>query len=156
MVWRKRLPTKDTGEILGVMSYMGVEVTVKLCLHLSRAQHSSCLMFYCSTTSEAIDVGLQMNAAFVLLTHFSQRYAKIPMLSEKLSQNVGVAFDNMRVGIVLQFQLREFMILFSFCMVFVAVCLQGFSKRFEGFASFSCSVEDNVCGRVCGHGIFNL
>ena len=31
-----------------------------------------------STTSEAIQVGLEMNAARILLTHFSQRYQKLP------------------------------------------------------------------------------
>ena len=39
-----------------------------------------------------------MAAAFTLLTHFSQRYAKMPPLEEVLGrQGVGVAFDNMEV-----------------------------------------------------------
>ena len=33
-----------------------------------------------STTSEALDVGARMNAKAVVLTHFSQRYQKIPVL----------------------------------------------------------------------------
>lgn len=33
-----------------------------------------------STTSEALDIGSQMNAKAVVLTHFSQRYQKIPVL----------------------------------------------------------------------------
>ncbi|XP_051888754.1 zinc phosphodiesterase ELAC protein 2 [Pristis pectinata] len=32
-----------------------------------------------STTSQAIDVGMKMNAEFIMLNHFSQRYAKIPL-----------------------------------------------------------------------------
>ena len=50
-----------------------------------------------STTSEAIQIGAQMNAKFTILTHFSQRYAKIPVINEKFNENVGIAFDNMRV-----------------------------------------------------------
>lgn len=43
-------------------------------------------------------MGVRMNAGFVVLNHFSQRYAKIPLLSQDASQRVGVAFDHMRVG----------------------------------------------------------
>ncbi|CAL8095069.1 unnamed protein product [Orchesella dallaii] len=50
-----------------------------------------------STTSEAIEIGNKMRAKFILLTHFSQRYAKVPVINENFSSNVGIAFDNMRV-----------------------------------------------------------
>lgn len=50
-----------------------------------------------STTSEAIEIGNRMNAKFILLTHFSQRYSKVPIISEKFVSNVGIAFDNMKV-----------------------------------------------------------
>ena len=50
-----------------------------------------------STTAQAIEIGRKMNAKFTLLTHFSQRYAKIPLLSNALPTDVGIAFDNMRV-----------------------------------------------------------
>ncbi|KOC66769.1 Ribonuclease Z, mitochondrial, partial [Habropoda laboriosa] len=49
-----------------------------------------------STTSEAINAGKFMNAKFILLTHFSQRYSKIPFLPEK-ETNVGLAYDNMEI-----------------------------------------------------------
>jgi len=52
-----------------------------------------------STTSEAIKVGRDMEAKFTLLTHFSQRYAKIPLYTDKFSDSVGIAFDNMQVPI---------------------------------------------------------
>ncbi|XP_065342080.1 ribonuclease Z, mitochondrial-like [Cloeon dipterum] len=52
-----------------------------------------------STTSEAIQVGQKMAAKFTLLTHFSQRYAKIPIFNEKFSESVGIAFDNMQVSL---------------------------------------------------------
>lgn len=52
-----------------------------------------------STTLQAIDVGKKMNAKFTLLTHFSQRYAKLPRLPDELAQTVGIAFDNMEVRI---------------------------------------------------------
>lgn len=50
-----------------------------------------------STTSQAIDVGKRMGAKFTLLTHFSQRYAKLPLISESFHGTVGCAFDHMRV-----------------------------------------------------------
>lgn len=50
-----------------------------------------------STTSQAIDVGLKMKAKFILLTHFSQRYAKLPRFDDNFAENVGIAFDNMQV-----------------------------------------------------------
>lgn len=49
-----------------------------------------------STVSEAIDVGRKMEARFVILTHFSQRYAKIPLLKNNC-ENVAIGFDNMEV-----------------------------------------------------------
>ncbi|KAF3022509.1 hypothetical protein E8E14_011596 [Neopestalotiopsis sp. 37M] len=66
-----------------------------------------------STMSEAIDVGRRMGARRIMLTHFSQRYQKIPSLDEtmeikvdgevdgrekaKLDEVILVAFDYMRV-----------------------------------------------------------
>ncbi|XP_037502174.1 zinc phosphodiesterase ELAC protein 2-like, partial [Rhipicephalus sanguineus] len=42
-----------------------------------------------STTSQAIEVGERMGAKFTLLTHFSQRYAKLPLISDKFHSTVG-------------------------------------------------------------------
>jgi len=52
-----------------------------------------------STTSEALDIGRKMNARRILLTHFSQRYQKIPVLDDQrgMDQVVIVGFDYMRV-----------------------------------------------------------
>ncbi|XP_071444662.1 ribonuclease Z, mitochondrial [Hetaerina americana] len=50
-----------------------------------------------STTSEAIKVGHEMKAKFIILTHFSQRYAKLPRIKGSMKENVGIAFDNMQV-----------------------------------------------------------
>lgn len=50
-----------------------------------------------STTSQAIDIGERMGAKFTLLTHFSQRYAKLPLISDKFHSTVGCAFDHMLV-----------------------------------------------------------
>lgn len=52
------------------------------------------------TTSEALSVGRQMNARRILLTHFSQRYQKIPVMDNSAQDQVAiVAFDYMRVKI---------------------------------------------------------
>uniref|UniRef100_A0A7N8XZX7 Zinc phosphodiesterase ELAC protein 2 n=1 Tax=Mastacembelus armatus TaxID=205130 RepID=A0A7N8XZX7_9TELE len=50
-----------------------------------------------STTSQAISVGMRMNADFIMLNHFSQRYAKVPLFSEDFSERVGISFDHMRI-----------------------------------------------------------
>ncbi|KAM4716679.1 zinc phosphodiesterase ELAC protein 2 [Anableps anableps] len=50
-----------------------------------------------STTSQAIGIGMKMNADFIMLNHFSQRYAKIPLFSEDFSDKVGISFDHMKV-----------------------------------------------------------
>ncbi|KAI0131590.1 hypothetical protein F4776DRAFT_626840 [Hypoxylon sp. NC0597] len=64
-----------------------------------------------STMSEAIDVGRRMGARRILLTHFSQRYQKVPIMEEnleirddvegdkkaELDEVILVAFDYMRV-----------------------------------------------------------
>ncbi|CAK9291320.1 unnamed protein product [Gordionus sp. m RMFG-2023] len=66
-----------------------------------------------STISQAIDTGHKMKAKFILLTHFSQRYSKMPLYGtssevqdstdgsvvnqERQLKNVGIAFDNMKV-----------------------------------------------------------
>lgn len=46
-----------------------------------------------STMSQALQVGMDMNAERVLLTHFSQRYPKIPQISECSHGRACVAFD---------------------------------------------------------------
>ncbi|XP_043289632.1 ribonuclease Z, mitochondrial isoform X2 [Venturia canescens] len=61
-------------------------------------------MKYHSTVSQAIQAGERMNAKFVLLTHFSQRYARIPYLPENDNDTsnlskVGIAYDNMQFSI---------------------------------------------------------
>jgi len=51
-----------------------------------------------STFTEAIEVGQKVGAKFTLLTHFSQRYAKMPALEEIQGKpDVGITFDTMVV-----------------------------------------------------------
>ncbi|XP_040187093.1 zinc phosphodiesterase ELAC protein 2 isoform X2 [Rana temporaria] len=50
-----------------------------------------------STTSQAISVGRKMNAEYVMLNHFSQRYSKLPLMSDEFSRKVGISFDHMRI-----------------------------------------------------------
>lgn len=52
-----------------------------------------------STVSQAIEQGKKMNANYTILTHFSQRYAKLPRIENFIENNVGIAFDNMQVSI---------------------------------------------------------
>ncbi|XP_037935740.1 ribonuclease Z, mitochondrial [Teleopsis dalmanni] len=57
-----------------------------------------------STISQAIDQGRAMDAEHIILTHFSQRYAKLPRMQNvgeetetETMRNVAIAFDNMQV-----------------------------------------------------------
>lgn len=57
-----------------------------------------------STISQAIQQGQAMNAKHIILTHFSQRYAKLPRLSMNEDNtcsmsNVSIAFDNMQISL---------------------------------------------------------
>jgi ribonuclease Z len=52
-----------------------------------------------STTAEALSIAKKMQARCVLLTHFSQRYQKFPVMGEAEKQVVVVAFDYMRVKV---------------------------------------------------------
>ncbi|KAJ8683123.1 hypothetical protein QAD02_018915 [Eretmocerus hayati] len=53
-----------------------------------------------STISQAINAGVKTNSEFTLLTHFSQRYSKLPVLPSNadLSQ-VGISYDFMKVSL---------------------------------------------------------
>ena len=53
-----------------------------------------------STTGEAIDVGMRMGAHRVLLTHFSQRYPKIPVFDRSFTDVTCIAFDMTIVDMV--------------------------------------------------------
>lgn len=52
-----------------------------------------------STTGEAIAAGRASNSYMTFLTHFSQRYPKIPVIDDSFSGRVAVAFDLMTVRI---------------------------------------------------------
>ncbi|KAI0491836.1 hypothetical protein KFK09_026097 [Dendrobium nobile] len=52
-----------------------------------------------STTMEAIQVGSKAGAYRIILTHFSQRYPKIPVFDEAHMHNTCIAFDLMSVNI---------------------------------------------------------
>ncbi|KAG6454773.1 ribonuclease Z, mitochondrial isoform X1 [Manduca sexta] len=54
-----------------------------------------------STTSQAIEIGRSMHARYTVLTHFSQRYARLPRLNHNIlhdNNSVGIAFDNMQIS----------------------------------------------------------
>ncbi|PON31832.1 Metallo-beta-lactamase [Parasponia andersonii] len=52
-----------------------------------------------STTEEAIEVGNSAGAYRIILTHFSQRYPKIPVFDEVHMRNTCIAFDMMSVNV---------------------------------------------------------
>jgi len=49
-----------------------------------------------STTTEAINSSKAMGAKFLMMTHFSQRYPKIPIFED--SDNLSIAFDLMTIS----------------------------------------------------------
>lgn len=52
-----------------------------------------------STTGQAIDIAKQMNAKYLIMSHFSARYPRVPFISDSMTEagNIGIAFDNMVV-----------------------------------------------------------
>ncbi|KAL2332351.1 hypothetical protein Fmac_019932 [Flemingia macrophylla] len=52
-----------------------------------------------STTSEAIEMGDSANAYRTVLTHFSQRYPKIPVFDETYMHKTCIAFDLMSINV---------------------------------------------------------
>jgi len=75
---------------------------------LAESQRQEALDKMHCTTGEAITIGKRMGADHVLLTHFSQKWHKVPEFVLDWSQhkhdkekygNVGIAFDRMRVKI---------------------------------------------------------
>lgn len=52
-----------------------------------------------STTKEAVEVGDSANAYRIILTHFSQRYPKIPVFDETHMHKTCIAFDMMSINI---------------------------------------------------------
>ncbi|XP_054784169.1 tRNase Z TRZ3, mitochondrial-like isoform X2 [Prosopis cineraria] len=52
-----------------------------------------------STTKEAVEVGDSANAYRIVLTHFSQRYPKIPVFDEAHMHKTCIAFDMMSINI---------------------------------------------------------
>jgi ribonuclease Z len=58
-----------------------------------------------STTKEAVMIGMKMNAYRILLTHFSQRYPKVPVFDDEdmkgnhLENRTSIAFDMMRLNV---------------------------------------------------------
>ena len=49
------------------------------------------------TTKEAVETGVAAGVYRTLLTHFSQRYPKVPVIDENFEGHVGIAFDLMTV-----------------------------------------------------------
>ncbi|OQR78309.1 hypothetical protein BIW11_02754 [Tropilaelaps mercedesae] len=70
------------------------EATIETGLEHFAAKKKHC------TTIQAVMVGHQMNAKFTLLTHFSQRYCKLPNMEDRVFEEgrVGFAFDHMEVS----------------------------------------------------------
>lgn len=52
-----------------------------------------------SLTKEAIEVGASAGAYRIILTHFSQRYPKIPVFDESYMDRTCIAFDLMTVNL---------------------------------------------------------
>lgn len=92
-----------------------------------------------STTSQAIQVGKLMGAKNIILTHFSQRYAKLPRFNDNFEDNVSIAFDNMLVrlfNLVRSSQDRNF------------DCILGETGSFAFGSLTLSSFKNNVCGTL--------
>jgi ribonuclease Z len=93
----------------GDLVEIGRDATV--CIHeatVAETQPQEALDKMHSTTGEAIMIGKRMGAKYILLTHFSQKWSKIPEFvlewekhKEQVEKygNVGIAFDHMAVKV---------------------------------------------------------
>ena len=63
------------------------------------------------TVSEALEISDKMNPEFTILTHFSQRYPKIPsfLMADQLHSRVAIAFDCMSVNLKRLDQLHSYL-----------------------------------------------
>ena len=52
-----------------------------------------------SMTCEAVEIGQKAKAYRTLLTHFSQRYPKIPVIDPSIQDSTCIAFDLMTVNL---------------------------------------------------------
>ena len=75
-----------------------------LLIHEATMEHSmleDCKVKKHSTFTEAVEISKKMKAEQTILTHFSQRYAKLPILDEfqvEDAKNCGIAFDHMVIS----------------------------------------------------------
>ena len=76
--------------------------TPDLVIHEATMEHlfqKDAIMKRHSTFVEAIESSREMGTGFTMLTHFSQRYAKVPVFDEiEGRDNVGIAFDHLSVS----------------------------------------------------------
>ena len=75
-----------------------------LLIHEATMEHSmleDCKIKKHSTFTEAVEISKKMKAEQTIFTHFSQRYAKLPILEEfqvEDAKNCGIAFDHMVIS----------------------------------------------------------
>eukprot|EP00118_Oscarella_pearsei_P014919 m.130681 g.130681 ORF g.130681 m.130681 type:complete len:226 (+) comp38035_c0_seq44:1611-2288(+) len=76
----------------------GADATVVIheATHEDELQHEALLKKHC-TMSEAIECGIEMNSKLLILTHFSLRYPKFPVISDAFTKKTALAYDLMRV-----------------------------------------------------------
>jgi ribonuclease Z len=89
----------------GDLAQIGRDAT--LCIHegtIANSMMQEALEKMHCTTDEAVGVGRRMRAKYTLLTHFSQRWHRVPEFvlewqpaDEEKYHNVGIAFDRMKV-----------------------------------------------------------
>lgn len=77
-----------------VMSGAGAEVLIHEATFDDSRKQDAVSKFHC-TTSEALEIGRRMRAREIVLTHFSQRYPRVPVLQPDREQQYCVAFDGM-------------------------------------------------------------
>lgn len=61
-----------------------------------RHQEDAIIKKHCTST-EAIEVSRSMEAKFTILTHFSQRLAKVPYFDKHFDEKIGFSFDHLRL-----------------------------------------------------------
>uniref|UniRef100_A0A8C5BR05 Zinc phosphodiesterase ELAC protein 2 n=1 Tax=Gadus morhua TaxID=8049 RepID=A0A8C5BR05_GADMO len=89
-----------SGDTMPCEAFVGIGKNATLLIHeatLEDGLEEEAVEKRHSTTSQAIAMGMKMNAEFIMLNHFSQRYAKIPLFSPDFTDRVGISFDHMKI-----------------------------------------------------------
>ena len=101
-----------------------------------------------SLTREAVQTGQQCGAYRTLLTHFSQRYPKIPVFDDSFASSTCIAFDMMTVNLAGASSL-PLCVCGSMSASERCQCLQHRAFAFLQAVNHNSCMHADICHKVC-------